>query len=133
MFHHTRLWASALIIGALIIGGFVLSVPRAREVFEGPTAKTVPLSVPSIVIRDSFKKGMHTITGSVQAPNACSTVTAEASVESDHILLALTMPEDTGVCLQVATPIPFSVSIAAPADARIQTTLNGTLATTTGS
>lgn len=122
MFNHTRLWAAATIIGAIIIGGFVLSVPRGREVPEGSAQATA--GVPKIVVRNAFKKGVHTLSGSVLAPDACTSVSAEASLVGDEILLALSMSEDVDICLEVSTPVTFSTSLEAPVGASVRTTLN---------
>ena len=137
MTFHTRLSTVALILTLAIVGGFALSVPRAREVHEvglAPVASTTPV----VTLRDSLKKGVHTLSGSIEAPNACTAVSAEASLTdasstTPHILLALSMPEDSGVCLQVPTKTSFSTSITAPAGASIEVRVNGTVASTTSS
>lgn len=133
-----RLLVAAAIIALVIVIGFVLSVPHTREVtrvFE-PEPEVV---VPSVTIRDVFKKGTHTITGSLMAPNACASITAQASLESDvsgterSILVALVMLADTGICLEVPTRVTFSTTIAAPAQIPITVSVNGSVATTTPS
>lgn len=123
MFNHTRLWVAAVIIGVIIIGGFALSVPRAREV-PSESGQAVA-GAPKIVVRDAFKKGIHTISGSVLAPDACTSVLAEASLVGEEILLALSMSEDVGICLEVPTSATFSTSLEAPAGASVRTTLSG--------
>lgn len=134
---HTRLWTSAGIIAVVIVVSFMLSVPHTRDVVHAPSPEATTTNVPIVTLHDVFKKGMHTITGSLITPNACTPVTAVAtvvgSVSTQSILVALTMPEDTGVCLQEPTRTKFSATISAGAGALIQATVNGHVATTTAS
>lgn len=133
-----RLWIAATIIAFVIIIGFVLSVPHTREVtrvFEPEPVATVP----SVTIHDVFKKGTHTITGSLMAPNACASVTAYTSLEGDvssaerSILVALTISTGTGICLELPTRVTFSTTIVAPAQVPILVTVDGSTASTTPS
>jgi len=134
---HKRLWMSASIIAVVIIVGFVLSVPHTSEVPRTDLPETI-VPVPTVTLHDSFKKSLHTITGSLMAPNACTTVTASATVigsasSTQSILVSISMPEDTGVCLQLPTRITFSTTIVAPAQLPLTATVNGSVATTTSS
>jgi len=112
----------------------MLSVPRAREVAENGS-ETMGALVPPVELRDSFKKGVHTISGSVMAPDACTTVSADASVDetkgSPHILVTLSLPPDNELCLVVPTKQSFSVSATAPQGVPIEVRINGMPATTT--
>jgi len=135
----SRLWLAAAIIAFAVLGSFVLSVPHTREatVDTQPSQRT-PTDVPSVSIKDSFKQGVHTITGSFEAPNACAAVDAQASYAADggsdtdgSILVALFLPKDFGICLQLPTRIHFSATVAAPANLPITVTVNGVTATTT--
>lgn len=134
MFPHTRLWVAALIIIVVVVGIFVLSVPRAREV-ASPTGSTTASAQLPITYHDSYKKGMHTITGTVMVPDACTTITADASLDttsgSPRIELALSVPTDDQICLQVPTRLSFSVTVAASASTPIDVLLNGEMATST--
>jgi hypothetical protein len=133
--NHTRLWAAATIIAIVIGISFVLSVPHTRDVPEGPVLKSIA-KVPSVTLQDIFKKGLHTITGSVEVPNACTTVSAEARIvkdeasSTDSILVAITMPTDEGICLQLPQRVVFQTTISAAADVPITATVNGMAATT---
>ncbi len=133
--HHTRLWVAATIIALIVLGSFVLSVPHTRDIEQTPVLKSVART-PSVTVRDLFKKGMHTIAGSVEVPNACTTVSAEASIASgeasstESILVALTIPADEGICLQVPTHVAFQTTIAASTGLPIVVTVNGVTATT---
>lgn len=131
-----RLWAAAAIIALVVIAGFALSVPRARDVVSPLAFTSAEASVPVVTIRESYKKGVRTISGSVESPDACTTVSVEAFLEgaastTQSVILALSMPETSGICLKVPTPVPFSVSLSAPADAPLIVTLNGAPASTT--
>ena len=132
--NHKRFWVAAAILALIVIIGFALSVPHTRD--TGKVAESEKAAVPSVSLHDSFKKGVHTITGSFQAPNACSVATADATVSGDasstqKILIDISIPADVGVCLQVPTPINFSVTISAPAHLPISATVNGSEASTT--
>ena len=133
---HMRLWTAATIIAFVIIAGFILSVPRARDIVKAPGLQTASTTVSSVTLHDTFKKGIHTITGSVVAPNACSHFSAEATIARDtsstqNIRVVITMSVGTGVCLQLPTQINFSTSISAPANLPLVATVNGSVATTT--
>lgn len=133
---HTRLWVVAIIIAGIILTGFVLSVPHTRDSTLERASSIATPSVPVVAMRDVFKKGVHTITGSLSAPNACTAVSAKATLIGDassteNILVAISMPKDSGICLQKETVVKFSTTIAAPAKLPIVTSVNGVLATTT--
>ena len=133
---HSRLWVAAAIIAFFVLVGFVLSVPHTRDVGKFQVNESVATSAPSVTLHDSFRKGLHTITGSVETPNACATVTAQASLSGEAsstngILVELAISDDTGVCLQVPTRVNFTTTINASADLPITATVNGGAATTT--
>lgn len=129
---HSRLWILAAIIAFVIFGGFILSVPHTRDI-QKPGSPSVAAIVPAVTLRDSFKKGVHTVTGSLMAPNACATVSAEASLlQGDSgILINVSLPEDSDICLQVPTRTTFTTTISAPARLPLSATVNGKAATTT--
>ncbi|MDO8407959.1 MAG: hypothetical protein Q7S95_01845 [bacterium] len=131
MFQRRRLWVAALIIAVAVIGGFALSVPRAREIPEPPGSATAVSSIPVVTLHDSYAKGVHSITGSLMAPDVCASLTASASVEGERIMLDLAVPEDPQLCLQVLTKLTFSVSVEAAAEVPIDVFVNGVSATTT--
>lgn len=132
---HKRLLIVATIIAVIVLAGFALSVPHTRDLGGAPSP-TAGSSMPSVALRDSFKKGVHTIAGSVTAPNPCTQVTAKATLIGDTatptgIAVAVSMPEDSGVCLERVSTVPFSVTIVAPARLPILASVNGVTATTT--
>lgn len=134
---HRRLWVAAAIIALVIIVGFVLSVPHTRDVFRAP-APPVVTTVPPVTLHDVYKKGVHTITGSLMAPNACTVVTASARLQGDassteRIEVTLSTSNDTGVCLELPTLIRFSTTITAPAHLPLTATVNDSVASTTSS
>jgi len=135
---HKRLWIATAIIAVVILAGFVLSVPHTRDVGDVSSSQIAATSAPSVSLHDSFKKGVHTITGSIEAPNACASVSAQASLVGDTenasgILVALSLEKDSGVCLQIPSEISFTTTISAPARLPITATVNGESATTTAS
>jgi len=134
--NHTRLWIVATIIGGIILLSFALSVPHTRDIIPAPTAAETPAPMPSVALHDVFRKGVHTITGSIDAPNPCATVSADAvpiggASSTTGILVEVTLPEDSGVCLQISSPLTFSATITAPAGLPLAATVNGVAATTT--
>lgn len=136
--NHTRLWIAAAIIAFIVIVSFALSVPHTRDVPLTTTLQTESTNTPVVTLHDSFKKGVHTITGSIEAPNACTVLDAEAKLlngasSTDGILIEISMPEDSGICLQIPTRLNFSTTISAPANIPITATVNGLIATTTDS
>ena len=141
--NYRRLWVAAAIIAFIIIAGFVFSVPHTRDAARVPVSESVSV-VPLVTLHDAFKKGVHTITGSLLAPNAGTTVTARAALQGDAssteslpaqagIRVALSMPSDAGVCLELPTRVNFSATIAAPARLPLTATVNGFAASTTSS
>lgn len=129
-----RLWIAAAIIGACIVVGFLISIPHTTR-DEAVVTKEQNV-MPLVALRDSYKKGQHTIAGSVTAPTACAAVTATATFleeasSTGRIAVALSLSNETGVCLQLPTPLSFSVTLAAPAALPISVTVNGVEASTT--
>lgn len=132
---HTRLWTAATIIAFVVVIGFVLSVPHTRDIPISSESKDAATDLPPVTLHDVFKKGVHTITGSILAPNACSIVSADAVLAhmasgTQNIQVMLSLSEDAGVCLQLPTATNFSVTITAPAHLPITATVNGTAAVT---
>jgi hypothetical protein len=131
-----RLGFSAAIIAAVVLIVFMLSVPHTRDLAVKESVKTP--HEPVVTLRDTFKKGVHTLSGSVEAPTACAEVSVTASAigsasSTEGILVDITMPEDTGICLQKITDIPFQTTITAPAGLPIEIKVNGARASTTPS
>ncbi len=127
--NHKHLWIGAAVIALVLVIGFMLSVPHTHDVASTSLSQTATIT-PPVSIHDVFKKGTHTITGSVNAPNSCSSATAQASLNGGTIVVAVSIPEDTGVCLQLPTKINFSTTVAAPANTPITATVNGSVAST---
>ena len=132
--NHTRLWAAATIIALVVIISFVLSVPHTRDLAV-PQAESAAATIPSVTVRDSFKKGVHTISGSIEAPDACTTVSAKASLTSaasntESILVEISTLDESGICLQLPTRISFQTTVTAPARTPITVTVDGAVATT---
>lgn len=133
---HTRLWIVATIIAVAIGIGFLFSVPHTSDVALPEEPEAASPTAPSVALRDIFKKGVHTITGSVAAPDACAIVVAQALLEGDapetrRIVVALSLEESEGVCLELPTRVGFSATLAAPAGVSLEATVNGAAATTT--
>lgn len=126
----SRLWVSATIIASVILIAFALSVPHTRDIgvkTPAPSEENAPIIV---TLHDAFKKGVHTITGSLETPNACASVSASARLTGDasstqHILVEVSLQTDSGICLQVPTRANFKTTIPAPANLPFTVTVNG--------
>lgn len=134
---HRRLWISAAIIALVIVIGFVFSVPHTRDIEEMNTLSSEPESVPEVSLRDSYRRGVHTITGSLTAPNPCTKVSATAELlgnasTTESIVVRVSMPADDGVCLQLPTRMSFETKLSAPAELPFTVLVNGTVASTSG-
>lgn len=133
---HARLLSAAgvIMIGILII--FFLSVPHAQEVAtQSKTSTARATTTPVVTLSDAFANGTHTYSGTLVAPNACTTLSATALVSGDasstpSVSLSLTYPADTGVCLELPTKTPFLTTLEAPKDATVTVSVNGVLAST---
>ena len=135
---HKRLLVSSAIIALAILISFVLSVPHTRDVAQKLPSTVEATSIPVITLRDSFKKGVHTITGSLETPNACTVVNASATLagnasSTESIIVAISVRSDSGVCLQLPTQASFQTTISAPANLPFNITVNGSPATTSPS
>jgi hypothetical protein len=134
--NRTRFWVAAGIIACIIVIGFALSVPHTHDVAQTAASQNKTAIVPPVTLHDSFTKGVHTITGSLAATDACAIVTANAEVSgsassTERILVSISMPADVGVCLQLPTSMNFSATISAPAHLPISATVNGSGTTAT--
>ena len=133
-----RLWVSAAIITFVVLIVFALSVPHTRDSRVEAPLSPATTSVPAVILRDVFKKGVHTISGSIEAPNACTFVSASATLvgnasSTENILVAISLSLDSGVCLQIPTRVSFQTTLVAPASLPIVVTVNGSPATMTPS
>lgn len=127
---HKRLLISSAIIALIILISFAVSIPHTRDVeVKSQPSAAVP-AVPIVALHDAFKKGLHTISGSIEAPNACTLVSASATLvgnasSTENILIAILTQTDSGVCLQTPTQINFKATISATANLPIKATVNG--------
>lgn len=138
--HTMRVWSPAVIIAAVLIIGFVLSVPRVRDLGgKSPVDTSTPYS-PVVYVHDVYtsKKGTHAITAKISLPDACTTISGEASAapgasasSTDVITLALDMPDTSGVCLEEPATTTLTFNVSAGKGAVVTATINGTNASTT--
>lgn len=131
----SRLWVPAAIIAAAIIAFFLLSAPHANAPLTPLAAETAASSTPIVTVHDAFRKGVHTLSGSLQAPDPCVIASAAATLTgastSEEILLDITLPPDTDVCLQEPAAAAFSTTLTAPPGLPLHVRVNGADATTT--
>jgi hypothetical protein len=142
--HHTRLSAAAGIIALVLLVGFVLSVPHTRDLMRPAPAPAPEVATPVVTLSTHYAKGTYTLSGTVTAPDACTIVSAAAALQGadaststtttgQSIALALTWSPDVGTCLMLPTPMSFSTTLVAPRDLPVSVTVNGAMASTTGS
>lgn len=124
-----------IFIGVLCIAFSIFFYRLADE----PLPET-EVGTPGAVIEDihylaSFKNGVYTIKGTAVVPNACTILTAvgaeDSSSTTPRIRVELSAARDEGVCLQLPTPAPFSLSVTAGKNLPIDIYTNGVLATST--
>jgi hypothetical protein len=121
----------------ILVIGFILSVPHTHDVENKAAPATDTASTtPIVTLNDSYRKGVHTLSGSVELPNVCTSLDAEATLLGDAsstqtIALSLSAPADTGTCLQLPMQTTFSTTISAPSGLPISVTVNGIAASTT--
>ncbi len=136
---YTRLWVVTAIIASIILISFVFSVPHTREVDTIHSSSIATTTVPTVALHDVYRRGTHTITGSVMAPNPCVNLSVDAvpipgstaSSTQVGILVEVSLPADVGICLQEPLLMNFSTTVTAPASLPISATVNGVVATTT--
>lgn len=126
-----RLWIAAAIIAVVIVIGFVVSVPHTTRDTMPSVAREKAPPVPVVAIRDVYKKGVHTLSGSFTAPNACATASTTASLAASSIMLEVALAGADGVCLELPTTLSFKATLAAPAGLPVVVTVNGREASTT--
>lgn len=131
-----RIWLAAGIVLLVIGVGFVLSVPHTNDGSAPRAQEVVATTTPEVTVHDTYRKGVHTLTGSLIVPNPCTPVSTEASILGDastteRIALAITLTEDEGVCLQIPQKVTFSTTVTADADLPIDVSVNGKTASTT--
>lgn len=122
----------------VILISFALSVPHTRDVAQKLPSTDVTTSVPVVILHDVFKKGVHTISGSLETPNACTPVNASATLvgnasSTQSILVSVSVQSDSGICLQLPTQASFQTTISAPANLPFTVTVNDSEATITPS
>ena len=135
MMRRRHLWISAAIIAVVILITFALSVPHTRDVGQKQPAPELP-GTPSVTLQDSYKKGEHTLSGTIVTPNACTAVAAGATLEGDAsstqaIRLDLSLSSEPGICLELPTAQEYNATVTAPAGVPITVTVDGAVATTT--
>lgn len=128
MYSRARL-AAGVGIGILLFTLF-FSVPRTSDSIDDAVSTQVSPEAPKVTVQDVYKKGVHTLTGSLEADNACASVSSEAFHErgderESHIRVAITLVHHEGTCLQLPTRMRFTTSLTAPAKLPIVATVNG--------
>ncbi len=129
------------IVGLIIVAFVVLSIvsfsPRLpdgkRSVVTVETPVTSPIKIVSL--KDSYRRGKHTIKGSVSIPTVCYTVDFKSllvpSTTPQVIRVDLLIPKDSGRCLELSSTGSFKIIKKAPKNSIIKVYINNTFATST--
>lgn len=122
--------AVTLFFGFFLLFGASKDVPAQRSSMAGSASDITLLSV-----SDSYHKGMHTITGTLMLPTACTPFAATTSPEgnggTNGIRVDIASEVDDGVCLALPATTTFTATAAGAASSTVSVYLNGALATTT--
>ena len=125
-----KIWMVAAAVVAVLIVGFIIVVPHTNEDIR--VREVAAPIVPPVFIHDAYKKGLHTLAVSVAAANPCAVVQGHsvlvprpASSSPAVASVALTIAEDSGVCLQSVATTTLSFSLAGPSTVQLIATVNG--------
>ena len=128
-----------ILILAIIIG-IVISSEHLKD-YPIPQ-KQIATNAPALTIKlgsfsHSYRRGKYTLSGAIVVPTPCYSASATASIVSSTtpaiIRLDVTVPTDTGRCLQLSATTTFSVTQRATKNATVKVYINGTFATSTTS
>ncbi|HQU07837.1 MAG: hypothetical protein B7X04_01135 [Parcubacteria group bacterium 21-54-25] len=127
------------LILVIVIGvGMGISSKHLSDGVRTPisAATSTPPVVTLVSLTDTYRRGTHTISGAVTVPTPCYAPVAQTtlvpSTTPPEIRLDLSVPIDTGICLQLPATTTFSVAQSAARDAVIAAYVNGVFATSTG-
>lgn len=112
----------------LVVSGYALFIPQTNKDEVVAPVEGNPEPAPIVTLDATYRRGVHTISGTIEAPTPCTLVGVESAVASStpaSITVSLTLTPDEDICVQVVTPLPFSVTAAAPEDAVIAVTVQG--------
>jgi hypothetical protein len=125
-----RTWigiGGVLLVLIIVFAFFVLRTSEGTM----PAKATAPETIQIERIKDVYKKGVHTISGVALVPTACTKIDTVATTTAAGIVVNIASVSDTGMCLELPSEIPFSVTATAPQTATTNVYLNSKLATST--
>lgn len=132
-----RVTGSALIILLVLFLGFTLSVPRTKDIVEEGDALQTQEShpQPTLSLERSYRRGTHTLTGTLLVDTRCTKLTTEVEVTPEGIVpptitLRLATEDTAGVCLMLSEERAFSITADAPEDATVLVFVNDKLVPT---
>jgi hypothetical protein len=131
-----RVWIGVgIFLGVFIIAFAIFALRTTEGPAPVPEAPSDVAAVSDVTVTDTYssKSGLHTIKGTATVPTPCTPLAATTSMStasSTVIRVDLTATRDTGVCLQMLTPVPFSVTSDAPKDDSVEVYVNGALVAT---
>jgi len=105
-----------------------------RVAMQVATSSTPAITLASF--SDSYHRGVHTLSGALITPTPCYIVVTQStlvpSTTPPLIQLNLSIPQDTGRCLDLPATTTFRVTQHSARDSVVNVYLNGILATSTG-
>ena len=119
------------VIILLVVVGVTFFAVRTGKESPPKFTNTKEVVIPTVTLKDSYKKGTHTYAGSLSVPTPCHTVSATIAVTPgtpDAVRIDVTAPPDEGMCVQLVTTKTFSLTAKAGSDATVGVYVNGTLA-----
>ncbi len=129
------------IVGLVIVAFVVLSIvsfsPRLPDGKRSVVTVEAPIVAPIRIISlsDSYRRGKHTIRGSVSIPTTCYTVDSKSllvpSTTPQVIRVDLFIPKDNGRCLDLPSTDSFKIIEKASKNSIIKVYINNTFATST--
>ena len=133
-----RAFFIGIILAAFVVVGISVS---SKHLPDGSltSATTATTSAPTITLAafsDSYHRGVHTLSGALITPTPCYAVSPHTelvpSTTPSLIELNLSVPTDTGRCLELSATTTFRITQRAPRRAVVSVFVNGALATSTG-
>ncbi len=132
-----ELTATVIALVVIILGVVIFS----KHLKDYPLPqKQIATSTPTLAIKltsfsHSYRRGKYTFDGAITVPTVCYIASAKSalvpSTTPTLIRLTVTVPTDTGRCLQLPATTTFSIAQHSDKNATVRVYLNGKLATST--
>jgi len=136
--HTKEIIIIAIALLVIIVIGILTSSQHLKD-YPLPTSRiatsTAPLIIKLVSFSHSYRYGKYTLSGALTVPTVCYIASAKSSLvpstTPQRIRLDVTVPIDTGRCLQLPATTTFSTQQRAGKGATIRVYVNNTFATST--